>query len=63
MSIDNNNLTMEIYLDHSLIEGFFNDTKAISMRAYHDINNQHGMSLFSENGDGFLKDNNFSIMA
>lgn len=56
LQIDNNNVTMEIYLDRSLVEGFFNDTKAISMRAYPDINNQNGISLFSENGDALVKE-------
>lgn len=56
LNIDNNNLTMEIYLDRSLVEGFFNDTKAISMRAYPKINNQNGISLFSENGDALVKE-------
>ncbi len=40
-------LTMEIYVDRSLVEGFFNDAKALSIRAYTDDPESHGMDLFA----------------
>ena len=40
-------LTMEIYVDRSLVEGFFNDAKALSIRAYTDDPDSHGMDLFA----------------
>lgn len=35
---------MEVYIDRSLVEGFFNDSKSISMRSYSDFESQ-GLSL------------------
>lgn len=40
-------LTMEIYIDRSLVEGFFNDYKALSIRAYTEEPNSHGIDLFA----------------
>ncbi len=40
-------ISMEIYIDRSLVEGFFNDYKAISIRAYTDDPDSHAISLFS----------------
>ena len=40
-------ITMEIYIDRSLVEGFFNDYKAISIRAYTDEPDSHGIDLFA----------------
>ena len=37
-------LTAEIYIDRSLVEGFFNDSKSISMRSYSAFDSQ-GISL------------------
>ena len=37
-------LTMDVYIDRSLVEGFFNDSKSISMRSYSDFESQ-GLSL------------------
>ena len=39
-------ITMEIYIDRSLVEGFFNDYKAISIRAYTEEPDSHGIDLF-----------------
>lgn len=43
-------LTLELYLDRSVVEAFFNDTKAISMRAYPESADADGVSLFG-NGE------------
>lgn len=40
-------IEMEIYIDRSLVEGFFNDYKAISIRAYTEGPDSHGIDLFS----------------
>ncbi|MCD8336195.1 MAG: GH32 C-terminal domain-containing protein [Lachnospiraceae bacterium] len=44
-------LTIEVYLDRSVIEAFFNDRKAISMRAYPEVEDADGVSVFAEDGD------------
>lgn len=41
-------ISMEIYVDRSLVEAFFNDYKAISIRAYTDDPNSHAINLFAE---------------
>ncbi len=41
-------VTMEIYIDRSLVEGFFNDYKSISIRAYTDDPDSHALSLSSQ---------------
>ena len=43
-------LTMQIYIDRSLVEAFFNDTKALSIRSYADFDST-GISLFAEGGE------------
>lgn len=40
-------IEMEIYIDRSLVEGFFNDYKAISIRAYTEEPGSHGIDLFA----------------
>ena len=40
-------ISMEIYIDRSLVEGFFNDYKAISIRAYTEEPDSHGIDLFA----------------
>lgn len=40
-------IEMDIYIDRSLVEGFFNDYKAISIRAYTEEPDSHGIDLFS----------------
>lgn len=41
LALENGRLSMEIYIDRSLIEGFFNDRKSISVRSYtKDIQSQ-----------------------
>ncbi|MCD8086406.1 MAG: glycoside hydrolase family 32 protein, partial [Clostridiales bacterium] len=50
LTLEDGSLTMEIYLDRSLVEGFFNDTKAISMRAYPEGEDSDGLSLIAEGG-------------
>lgn len=39
-------ISMEIYIDRSLVEAFFNDYKAVSIRAYTESENSLGISLF-----------------
>ena len=41
-------LTMDIYIDRSLVEGFFNEYKAISIRAYVEDQTSQGLSLFAD---------------
>lgn len=43
-------LTMQIYIDRSLVEAFFNDTKALSIHSYADFDST-GISLFAEGGE------------
>lgn len=45
---DDGRISMEIYVDRSLVEAFFNDYKAISIRAYTDDPNSHAINLFAE---------------
>lgn len=45
---DDDILSMEIYLDRSLIEAFLEDSKALSIRAYPDDRTSHAISLFAE---------------
>lgn len=40
-------ITMEIYIDRSLVEGFFNSYKALSIRAYTEEPDSHGIDLFA----------------
>lgn len=47
LSLEDGKLCMEIYIDRSLVEAYFNDTKSISMRAYGDHDSQ-GIQLFSD---------------
>lgn len=47
LALEDGKLSIEIYIDRSLVEAFFNDTKAISMRSYGDYEAQ-GVELFSD---------------
>jgi len=47
LPLKNGKLTMEIYIDRSLIEAFFNDAKSISMRTYSKYDSQ-GIQLFAD---------------
>ena len=47
-------VTMDIIVDRSLVEAFFNDSKAISIRAYADFAST-GIELFAEGGDVTVK--------
>ena len=40
-------LTMEVFIDRSLVEAFFNDDKSVCVRAYGKAASQ-GLSLFAE---------------
>lgn len=44
LEVRDGKLTMEVYIDRSLVEGFFNDSKSISMRSYAAFDSQ-GISL------------------
>ena len=44
LEVKDGKLTMEVYIDRSLVEGFFNDSKSISMRSYSAFDSQ-GLSL------------------
>ena len=41
-------ISMEIYVDRSLVEAFFNDYKSISIRAYTDDPDSHAIDLFAD---------------
>ena len=43
-------ITMEFYIDRSLVEGFFNSYKAISIWAYTEGPDSHGIDLFATGG-------------
>lgn len=44
-------LTMRVYIDRSLVEGFFNGDKALSLRSYpEDPASAQGLSVFAEGG-------------
>lgn len=45
---DDQILSMELYLDRSLAEAFFESQKAISIRAYPEERTSHAISLFAE---------------
>ena len=45
---DDGILSFEIYLDRSLVEAFFENSKAISIRAYPEDRNSRDISLFAE---------------
>lgn len=47
LALEDGKLSMEIFIDRSLVEAFFNDTKSISMRAYGDYESQ-GMEFFAD---------------
>lgn len=47
LMLDDGKLFMEIYIDRSLVEAFFNDTKSISMRSYSDHDSQK-IQLFAD---------------
>ena len=40
LEVRDGKLTMEVYVDRSLVEGFFNDCKSISIRSYADFDSQ-----------------------
>ncbi len=48
LHLENGKLTMEIYVDRSLVEAFFNEHKSHSIRAYTEEPDSYGISLFSE---------------
>jgi sucrose-6-phosphate hydrolase SacC (GH32 family) len=47
LSLEDGKLTMEIYIDRSLVEAFFNDTKSVSIRSYSDYDSQE-IALFAK---------------
>ena len=46
-SLEDGKLSMEIYVDRSLVEAYFNDEKSISMRVYSEFGSQ-GVQLFAD---------------
>ena len=48
LPIEDGKLTMDIYIDRSLVEGFFNEYKAISIRAYVEEITSQGVNLFAD---------------
>ena len=51
---DDDVLSLEIYVDRSLLEAFFEDTKVISIRSYPDNRDSKAIDLFAE-GDVQIK--------
>lgn len=49
LEVKDGKLTMEVYVDRSLVEGFFNDAKSISIRSYADPASQR-VSLEADGG-------------
>jgi len=47
LPLENDRIIMNIYVDRSLIEAFFNEYKAISIRAYTEEPDSHGIELFA----------------
>ena len=47
LELENGKLKMELYIDRSLVEAFFNDTKSISIRSYSQYDSQ-GIELFAD---------------
>lgn len=47
LSLEDGKLTMKIYIDRSLVEAFFNDSKSISIRSYSAYDSQ-GIQLFAD---------------
>lgn len=47
LSLQDGKLTMKIYIDRSLVEAFFNDTKSISIRSYSEYDSQN-VELFAD---------------
>lgn len=48
LPLENGKLSIELYIDRSLVEAFFNNTKSISMRAYTDDPASLGMDIFAD---------------
>lgn len=48
LPVENGKLTMDIYVDRSLIEAFFNEYKALTIRAYTEEPDSRAISLFAE---------------
>ncbi len=48
LSLEDGKLTMEIYVDRSLVEAFFNDSKSDSIRAYTEEVESYGIDLFAD---------------
>lgn len=47
LELEDNKLQMEIYIDRSLVEAFFNDTKSITIRSYSDYTSQ-GIQFYAD---------------
>ena len=52
---EDGSITLEIYIDRSLVEGFFDDCKAISIRAYPEEKDSKAIALFAT-GDVKIKE-------
>ncbi|MDE6737515.1 MAG: GH32 C-terminal domain-containing protein, partial [Lachnospiraceae bacterium] len=47
LQLEDGRLYMEIYIDRSLVEAFFNDSRSVSIRTYSEYDSQ-GISLFAD---------------
>lgn len=48
MKINNENLRLHIYLDHSMVEVYANNKKSLTSRVYPDRNDADGLHIFSD---------------
>ncbi len=61
LPLEDGKLTMDIYVDRSLVEAFFNEYKAISIRAYTEEPDSQGIDLFAE-GDVTIESLHVAVM-
>ena len=47
MPNEDGTVTIELFIDRSLVEGFFNDYKAISIRAYPEEKDSKAIELYA----------------
>ncbi len=55
LSLEDGKLTVEIFVDRSLVEAFFNESKAHSIRAYTEEKDSYGISLFADGDISILE--------
>ncbi len=51
LQITDDEIEIELYLDRSIIEGFFNDSNSVTARIYPTLSDALGIEFFAEGGD------------